>query len=129
MINLAGLQLQDASGAKTIGDWSLEQEQFNKGCTVFALFAVLTIINLWYFVFRVCRLDQKSYHVMMFILLQVCFTSYITEYLLIFLGVPHGAAICVVLSDLYICLDCVVHICFVIKYWILARKIKCVVTK
>ena len=92
---------------------------------VFCLYGSLTILNFWYLITRIRKLEQKCFHLTMFLLLQICYSSYILEYI-IYLTFTNYLAIVLTYNTFYLTNE-IVHSIFVIKYWALSKKISSVV--
>ncbi len=48
--------------------------------TVYTFYSILSALNFIYFATRIIRLKEKRFHLLMFVLLQLSFTSCIIEY-------------------------------------------------
>lgn len=99
---------------------NIKQEKID-ACIIWVLYFVLTAMNLWYFTTRIFKLNQKGFHLMMFCLLQFCYLCYILEYV----AVWAQASKTIIVFTYYFYYGCnsVAHGIFVMKYWVLSRKI------
>jgi hypothetical protein len=75
------------------------------------------LVNLAY-LSQIIKLNQKRFHLTMFILLELCFISYILS----FVFVQSDAAISFFLAAYY-ALGQIIYTIFAVKYFILALKI------
>lgn len=102
-----------------------------------ALYILLTFLNLYFFVTRVIRLKHAGFFKMMSLILQLVFTVNIALqslklYTFSTIGQLSDAdknlqsLLIVELSVIFFELDCVLHSVFVIKYWILSKKMQLV---
>ena len=95
-----------------------EHVQHRHAITIYVLFGILSIINITYFFARILKLEQKQFHVMMFVLLQVAYFSHLCEYIWWNDDLPSY-----ILGGIYNILDETSHCIFAVKYWVLSRQI------
>lgn len=110
---------------------------------IISCFAFLTVLNFYYLLRRIIFLNQKSFHLMMWTLLQLCYACALTASLLAYracttingLNLKHpelfvktlesllkpGHEILVLIYISY-AIDSLVHSIFAMKYWVLSRK-------
>ena len=93
---------------------------------VWSLYGLLIAVNFWYFLARAVRLTQTRFHVLMSLLLFLCFLCYVTEWALIV--AERDATLAVLCYNFYYALNSIAHGIFVMKYWVLSRKILQVTT-
>lgn len=89
--------------------------------TVFSLYSTLSLINFYYYCTRIRPLKEKSFHRLMFTVLQVCYAFYLVEYI-VYWYFKYSKWVNI-LYMMYFTTNEVAHLIFVLKYWILARKI------
>lgn len=101
-----------------------------KACIVFITYSLLSLVNIYYFVARIRKLDHKSFHLTMFVLLQICYTTYIAEWAIIYQANNYAPSnIPYYLSTISFSANELLHSIFVCKFWLLSRKINNVMHK
>ena len=88
---------------------------------VWTLYSFLTILNVWYLFARAIKLSQTRFHIFMCLLLQISFICYVAEFALIIL--QGNVTLIVLCYNFYYALNSIAHGIFVMKYWVLSRKI------
>jgi hypothetical protein len=77
-------------------------------------------MNVFYLIMRIVNLKEKKFHLMMFVILQICYTSAILDFLMLYYKEYIAAGY---FFETYYMSDEIVHSIFAIKYWSLSRKI------
>lgn len=101
-----------------------------KSSIVFFTYSILSLINIYYFVARIIKLEYKNFHILMFVLLQICYTTYIAEWVIIY--IQHSfekSNIAYYLSIISFSANELLHSVFVCKFWLISRKINNVIHK
>lgn len=101
---------------------SIDQTQI-QSIVLFVLYLILTAYNLLYFCTRILKLNLKKFHLMMFILLQLCYFSILTKSVFLWFTTSTDDFDILLSYDVYYFLNEVVHSIFVVKYWVMAHKI------
>lgn len=83
-------------------------------------FGILILLNIYY-LFQLLKLKNKAFHLLMFTLLQSCYMCFIICYIFAWQGSTNGYLI---LECPYWFFEGLAHLVFVIKYWVLARKLQ-----
>ena len=85
------------------------------------------MVNLWYLSY-ICKLDNKKFHLMMFCSLQVCYFLRISQFSVQFITHTYISISSTILYTLSFMLTMIIHSIFVIKYWVLSKKIFSVIS-
>ena len=96
---------------------------------IWTLYSIATIANFVY-LYCIMKLEQKRFHIMMFLILQICYFSYITEYSIIYFVVHNGFEFIGKLNivaewsgNIWYLMMNIAHSIFVIKYFVISLKI------
>ena len=85
------------------------------------LYGSLSVINFWFLITKISKLEQKGFFILMFCLLQVCYAAYIFEHIDL---LTFNSELAYYISyDLFYSMNEMVHAIFVMKYWILSKKV------
>ena len=94
---------------------------------IWTLYSIATMANFVY-LYRIMKLEQKRFHLMMFLILQICYFSYITEYAIIYFLLHNGYEFTGNLvvdwsGNIWYLMMNIAHSIFVIKYFVISLKI------
>ena len=74
--------------------------------------------------FRIIKLEQKNFHIMMFVILQISYIALITEWIITYnYGYPNENLMIYVCAFIWELTMLIAHSIFVIKYYIISLKI------
>ena len=89
---------------------------------VWISYSILSIVNFVY-LREIIKLQVKAFHLMMFVILQICYFSYIIEYVLWYEFGLTKYQLVTIFTDIWSAMLILAHSIFVIKYLIISLKI------
>ena len=89
---------------------------------VWISYSILSIVNFVY-LREIIKLQVKAFHLMMFVILQICYFSYIIEYVLWYEYGLTKYQLVTIFTDIWSAMLILAHSIFVIKYLIISLKI------
>ena len=101
-------------------------------------YSLLTILNFWYLFTYILKKNDKTFHLIMFVLIQSCYTCYILTACFTFYLFPKANEesinwkfynLSISFGGLAILFNNITQAIFAMKYWVLSKKIEEIISQ